>query len=288
MRIAVAGTGTAAGEVVVPWLRQSGHEVVDLRRPASTSPDAAALAEAVTGCEVALHLAGTPGRLARRRPWRRGGEGSEGVRLLASAAEAAGVHRLVTTSSSLLYADQGPSWITESSPVCVTSATEPTSESEHAVQRFADAPCRVGVVLRLGLVLGDSTTARWSVRAAQRRRPVGLGDPEGFMHVVHSDDVGPAVDAALEAPSGIYNVGSEPPRRRELVAALAEAAGLTGCALLGPVRGRWAGADAEPLGRSLRVSSSRFQAQTGWSPCRRSVDRSWFDPSPASRRLAVR
>ena len=126
------------------------------------------------------------------------------------------------------------------------------------------------------------------MRAAQRRRPVGLGDPDGFMHVVHSDDVGPAVDAAMRAPSGTYNVGSEPPRRRELVAALAEAAGLTDCALLGPVRGRWAGAHAEPLGRSLRVSSTRFQAQTGWSPRRLSVDRSWFEPDPASRRLAVR
>lgn len=288
MRVAVAGTGTAVGEVVTPWLRRAGHEVVELGAPAATILDVDRLAATIDGCEAVLHLAGAPARLAAPRPRRRRAGGvSQGVQLLASAAEVAGVHRLVTTSSSLLYADHGSSWITESSSVCVTSATEPASVGEHAVQRFAETPCRAGVVLRLGLVLGDSSLTRWSMRAAQRRRPVGLGDPDGFMHVVHSDDVGPAVDAALRAPTGTYNVGAEPARRSELIGALADAAGLSGCALLGPVRRRWAGARAEPLGRSLRVSSSAFRAQTGWSPRHRGIDLSWFEP-PAWQPLAVR
>lgn len=287
MKVAVAGSGTAVGLVVTPSLRASGHEVVDLA-PADLR-DVDALSALVDGCEAVLHLAGAPAHLAAPLPWRRGGDGgSTGVRLLAQAAGVAGVHRLVTTSSSLLYADQGSAWIDEQSPVCVTSATEGTTEGEHAVQRFAATPCSAGVVLRLGLVLGDSPLARWSVRAARRRRPVGLGDPDGFMHVVHSDDVGPAVDAALDAPTGTYNVGAEPVRRAELVAAVAEAVGLPGCALLGPVRTRWAGARAEPLGRSLRVSSATFQAGTGWVPRRHHVDRAWFDPPATRHGLALR
>jgi nucleoside-diphosphate-sugar epimerase len=289
VRVAVVGTGSAVGAVVVPWLHRSGHEVVDLGPPQLWG-EGERLVDALAGCGAVLHLAGAPARLDPRplRGRRPGAHRADVVRRIVRSAEVAGVRRVVATSSSLLYADQGADWITEGSSVCVTSATEPASDCEHAVQRFAGAPCRSGVVLRLGLLLGDSSLTRWSVRAAERGRPVALGDPEGYMHVVHSDDVGPAVEAALGAPSGTYNVGAEPVRRQDLLAVLADAAGRARCRLLGPWGRRWAGPGAEPLGRSLRVSSAAFRTELGWSPEHDDLDLAWFEPALDGTRLGVR
>jgi nucleoside-diphosphate-sugar epimerase len=280
VRLAVAGTSTALAEVATPWLQEAGHEIVDVERPLRVSSDVDGLAAAMRGCDAVLHLTGTPARLESR--WRRPGRRqdarrSDRVHRLARAAEVSGVRHVVAASSSLLYADQGTDWITERSPVCVTGATEPASIGELVVQRFADAPCRSGVVLRAGLLLGDSSLTRWSLLAAERGQPVGLGDPDGFMHVLHSDDLGPAILAALTVGSGTYNVGAEPVRRSGLLGALARAVGRPRCELLGPLRGWWAGPLAEPLGRSLRVSSAAFGAGTGWSPRHESVTSGWFE-----------
>jgi nucleoside-diphosphate-sugar epimerase len=160
--------------------------------------------------------------------------------------------------------------------VCVTAATEPVSVGEHAVQRHAGT-CRTGVVLRMGLVVGDSPLTRWSLRAAAAGRPVGFGDPEGFVHLVHSDDVGAAVAAALDAPSGVYNVGAEPVRRAELADGCAAAVGRDGGAFLGSWTSRLGRERLEPLRRSLRVSSARFSDATGWAPRRDRLDAGWFE-----------
>lgn len=285
MRVAVVGAGCAVGRAVVPWLRREGHQVIDVPVP---SAEVEQLAAAVAGCDAVLHLAGAAARLSGR--WRHRGHPRHPDRTsrLVRAAEVAGVHRVVATSSSLLYADNGDDWITEESALCVTSATEPASESEHLVQRFAGAPCRHGVVLRLGLMLGDSPLTRWSVSAAERGRPVALGDPDGYLHLVHSADVGPAVEAALAAPSGTYNVGAVPVRRREVLATLADATGVPLCRQLGPLRVRWAGQRAEPLGRSLRVSSEAFRTQLGWRPRHDQVDLGWFEAALRLPRLSLR
>jgi nucleoside-diphosphate-sugar epimerase len=105
---------------------------------------------------------------------------------------------------------------------------------------------------------------------------VRLGPPEAWAHVVHGDDVGPAVLAALGAPSGIYNVGAEPVRRSDLVHGLA-AAGRDRVGLVGPLVRRMRGVRVEPLTRSLRVSSDRFTAHTGWTPSWREFDASWLE-----------
>ena len=112
----------------------------------------------------------------------------------------------------------------------------------------------------MGLVLGDSTLTRWSLRAAAAGRPVGLGAPRATSHVIHSDDVGGAVAGARStAPSGVYNVGAEPVRRADLVARVrrAQSAG-TAASFVGPLMSRLGGPRLEPLARSLRVSSDRF------------------------------
>jgi nucleoside-diphosphate-sugar epimerase len=180
-----------------------------------------------------------------------------------------------------MYADQGPEWITERSPLCVTTLTEPASMDEVAVQTFV-SPCRDGVVLRMGLVLGDpGTTRSWLRAVAMRRTPTG--EDEGFTHVLHVDDVAPAVHAALDAPSGIYNVGAAPVRRSELLETCSTAAGrrALGVGVAQAWAAGWRGRQLEPMTRSLRVSSSAFMGTTGWAPRRESFDGSWLEAASA-------
>jgi nucleoside-diphosphate-sugar epimerase len=229
------------------------------------------------GCDAVVHLSpALPVGLRARwqGSWRAADlSWSEGVRRLAAAARGAGVRRFVHQSVSYLYADGGPDWIDEDSALGVTRATEPVSVGELVVQEFA-SPCRTGVVLRTGLLVGDSDLTRWSLRCTAQGRAVGLGDPDGFAHLLHSDDLGGALVAALDAPTGTYNVGAEPVLRRAFVDACAAAAAFLG---------RWssAGPRLEPLARSLRVSSSRFSQVTGWVPRRVRVSAGWFAAAAA-------
>jgi nucleoside-diphosphate-sugar epimerase len=141
---------------------------------------------------------------------------------------------------------------------------------------------RVGVVLRFGTIIGDDALTRWQLRLARNGRPIGIGEPSGWTHPVHTDDLGRAVTAALTVPSGVYNVGAEPVLRSALVRGFAEAAGRREGAFLRGLMRRLAGPRLEPLARSLRVSSARFAAQAGWTPGRPSFDPSWFDVVQAS------
>lgn len=266
------------GRSAVPALTGAGHDIVRLPENGALL-DVSRMAAVMGGCDVLLNLAGqvpVGGVAGRRRAWRRHDLlRSEGVRRLVEAARVAGVRRIVHQSHSLVYADQGAEWVTEQSPLGVTPATEPAAVGEAAVQGF-DGCARVGVVLRMGLVLGDSGLTRWSLRMCAQGRPIGCGDPDGYAHVIHSDDVGSAIECALTAPSGTYNVGAEPVRRAELVGAYAAAVGRSGGTFLPSWRQRWADERLEPLRRSLRVSSAQFTSATGWSPRRREVELSWL------------
>ena len=139
----------------------------------------------------------------------------------------------------------------------------------------------------MGLVLGDSGLSRWLLRGVADGRPIGFGAPDGFTHVIHSDDVGSAVVAALDAPSGTYNVGASPVRRAELIDGHAAAVGRRRGEFVGPLRARLAGGRMEPLARSLRVGSAQFSRATGWTPRRDTFDVSWLEaagvPQPALR-----
>lgn len=285
MRVAVAGADSVVGRCAVPGLEAAGHEVVRLGLPMGSLLDVDTTSAAMRGCDALVNLSAQipVGPAARwRRTWRTHDLlRSEGVRRLVLASRAAGVRRVVHQSVSFVYADQGHDWVTEESPICVTSATEPASVGELVVQDFGST-CRVGVVLRMGLIIGDSVLSRWSLRAAAHGRPVGLGSPDGYIHVIHSDDVGGAVSAALSVPSGVYNVGAEPVRRRDLVAGYAEAVGQDHGTFLGPMMTRLAGPRLEPLARSLRVSSDRFTGATGWVPVRADFDAGWLDAASAA------
>jgi nucleoside-diphosphate-sugar epimerase len=289
---------------VVPELGGAGHEVVGLARTpekarllrdaGATAVPASLLdhdglvamfdgADAV--CNFATHV---PVGLAAFRPgaWRANDRlRTDGVRRVVNAARAAGVRRVVQESVSFLYADQGDDWIDEDAPLDITRATEPACVGESHVQDYR-CESRVGVVLRLGTIVGDDPLTRFELRTLRQGHPIGLGAPEGWAHVVHTDDLGPAVLAALGAPSGVYNVGAQPVRRHDLIGGFSMAAGRESIDFMSPLLRRLGGVRLEPLGRSLRVCSERFTAATGWTPRRATFGPSWLES--ARRREALR
>jgi nucleoside-diphosphate-sugar epimerase len=295
LRVAVTGATGVIGTSAVRALLAAGHDVVALARTPEkaarlrdmgAAPVTTALTDHVglTGmfegadavCNFATHIPVGFSAIFQTA-WRANDRlRTEGVRRIVEAARDAGVRRVVQESVSFLYADQGDAWITEDSPVEINPATEPASVAETHVQQYA-CGSRTGVSLRFGLIVGDDDMTRWQLRAASQGRPVGLGHPDGWLHAIHTDDLGSAVVAALHVPSGTYNVGAEPVLRADYVAAYAEAAGRRSVGFMGPVLSRLAGPRAEPLARSLRVSSEHFTAMSGWAPRHATFDASWFD-----------
>lgn len=295
MRVAVTGATGVIGTSAVSALVAAGHEVVALARTPEKADRVRALGATpeVTGlgdheglvglfdgadavCNFATSIpVGYAGALPGA--WRTNDRlRIDGVRRVVAAARDAGVRRIVQESISFLYADHGDDWVTEASPLDITPATEPATVAEAQVQEYR-CGSRAGVVLRFGLIVGDDPMTRWQLRSAARGRPIGMGHPEGWLHPVHTDDLGPAVVAALTAPSGVYNVGAEPVQRGDYVQAYADAVGRDAIGFLGPVLSRLAGARSEPLARSLRVSSEHFTSSTGWSPQHVKFDSTWFE-----------
>ena len=295
VRVVVSGGTGVLGRSAVRALLSAGHRVEVVARSAANVSlvesmgavarrgdifDSGSLVSLLRGADAVVNLAThvpTGHAAVFRTAWRQ----NDALRTRAApgivaAAHRAGVRRVVQESISFVYADHGDGWITEQSPIEITAATEPVAVAEAAVQDYC-CDSRAGVLLRFGLLVGDDPQTRFWLRAAAHGRPVGIGSPDSWTSLLHTDDVGSAVAAALHAPSGVYNVGAEPVRRAELVEGFAKAVGAAEGTFLGPVLRRLAGPRLEPLTRSLRMSSDHFAASTGWRPERRAFDPSWFD-----------
>jgi nucleoside-diphosphate-sugar epimerase len=305
VRVVVSGGTGVIGRAAVRSLVAAGHDVDVLSRSADNTAliedlgarprtgdlfDRASLEQLFVAADAVVNLAShVPVGYAAAWPtaWRQNDAlRTEAVANVVAAARAAGVRRLVQQSVSYVYADKGDGWIREQDPIEITPATEPPAVGESHVLDFGSSS-RAGVVLRFGTIVGDDPMTRFTLKAAACGRPVGLGRADQWSHLVHTDDLGPAVVAALHAPRGVYNVGAEPVLRGELVDGYAKAVGADSGAFMGPVLRRLAGPRIEPLTRSLRVCSEYFSAQTGWMPRRPTFDPAWFDvatqPAAAAR-----
>lgn len=295
VRVVVSGGTGVIGRAAVRSLLAAGHDVDVLSRSPENATviealgarprsadlfDVAALERLYAGADAVVNLASrVPVGYAAAWPhaWRRHDAlRTTAVANVVAAARAAGVRRVIQESVSFLYADHGDAWITEQDSIEITPATEPAAVGEAHVLGFGSSS-RVGVALRFGSIVGDDDLTRFWLRAAANRRPVGVGRPDQWCHLVHTDDLGSAVVAALHAPRGAYNVGAAPVRRAELVDGYAKAVGAESGAFMGPVLRRLAGPRVEPLTRSLRVSSEHFASQTGWQPRRPTFDAAWFE-----------
>jgi nucleoside-diphosphate-sugar epimerase len=261
MRIMVAGATGVVGRLLVPLLREAGHEVAGTTRnperlaaldALGAQPlvmdalDAGSVTTAVklAAPDVVIHqltdLAGLNfAGNARLR--------IAGTRHLVDAALAAGVGRMIAQSISWVVAP-GDTPATESEPLA-QDATPGVRELESDV---AEMP--VGVVLRYGLLYGPGTWfARDGLRADEARAGK-LGATARVQSFVHVHDAALAAVAALGWPTGVVNVvDDEPAPATEWVPAFAAAVGAPEQRLTRP----------ENAGRPISNAHARA---LGWSP----------------------
>lgn len=295
MKVFLTGATGVLGRSAARALLADGHQVSGVARTAEkaatladagVSPvtvhlfDVAGLAGALAGfdavCNLATHI---PVGLAAMRSssWRVNDRlRSEGSRSVVAASRAAGVPRLVQESISAVYAEAGDEWLTENSPISVTRALEPTVLAESNALSFTDAQSDA-VVLRFGTLVGDDAMTRWLVSRARAGRPIGFGKAGQWAHLVHAEDAGTAVVAALHTSAGVYNVGADPVRREDMLRVYGEIAGRE-ADFMPRLMMRLAGERAEPLSRSQRVSSGKLHERTGWKPAHPVFEPNWVTP----------
>ena len=297
MNVFLTGETGAIGPATERGLLEKGHRV---RAVARTDEKAAQLraqgaepvvidlfdgdaAKAVLeGCDAVMHLATNVPRL-RRMSSKKGWEThnrlrTEATENLVDAALTNGATTFVKESVSFVYPDGGDAWIDETTPPDESIAMlQPTLEGERMVDRFT-AEGRRGIVLRFGSFYGP--TARMvdeALRLARFRMSMIGGKPEAYVSSIHTDDVASASVAALDAPSGIYNVVEDDPvTRREYLDEFSDAFGV---ARLRPMP-TWlvkaaSGSAAAAVIRSWRVSNKKLRDATGWSPKFPSVREGW-------------
>lgn len=297
VKVFVTGATGVLGTYAAQALLADGHAVSGLARgadkahrleAAGVSPvlvhlfDGNALEKAFGDVDVVCNLVtAIPVGMTALRPgaWRVNDRlRTQGSRLVARAAERAGVRRLVQESVSFLYAAAGDQWVTEESSLAVTGALEPAAVAETNALTF-DSACREAVVLRFGNLVGDDAATRWRLDRARAGRPVGLGRPQDWAHLVHPEDAGTAVAAAVQAPSGVYNVGADPVRRDAVAAVFAEIVHRP-VTYLPRLAVKMAGERLEPLTRSHRISSTKLHEMTGWKPAHPVFQADWVTRPP--------
>ena len=91
---------------------------------------------------------------------------------------------------------------------------------------------------------------------------------KGFVSAIHTDDVASAAVAALDVPSGIYNVADdEPLTKREYVDAFGAAFGLKKLRIPPAWMAQLVtGSSSKAVTRSWRISNRKLKEAAGWAP----------------------
>ena len=285
MQLFVTGGTGAIGGHAVPALVAAGHSVRALARndakarvlaaqgaePVQVSLfDRDGLTDAFAGCDGVVNLASAlPSTTAfiRAKAW----QGCQRIRTEGSAAVVdaalrAGVDVLIQESVAMIYADGGDRWLDESSPVEHYPISAGNHAAEASARRFTESGGR-GVVLRFGLFYGPGAAHSEQLLALARwHYGFAPGRAESYVSSIYLADGAAAVVAALELPSGVYNVvDDEPVTKREHALAITDGVGKRPW-VKGP--GRLAlllGNRTTSLTRSLRVSNRKLRS-AGWEP----------------------
>lgn len=296
MRVFVSGATGVVGKRTVPLLVSQGHSVTALvRNPAASDRlkrggsetavadlfDAASLKRAVAGHDViinlATHMPSSSFKMLFRRSWRENDRiRTEGVANLVDAALACGVPTFIQESFAPTYPDRGDEWIDERTPLQPSDYNRTVVDAERSVARFNDRGGR-GVILRFAAFYGPDAMQVKTIIDSLRKGWAALpGGPERFMSSISHDDAATAVLAALNAPSGAYNVGDdEPVRRAVYFGTLAQQLGLKPPRFLPGWITPLLGSVGEAMARSLRVSNRKLKETTQWVPRFPSVHEGW-------------
>jgi UDP-glucose 4-epimerase len=283
--IVITGPTGVIGRRTVHHLLAAGHDVTGVTRSAAGRErlealgaraveadvfDEESLRRAVEGAEAVVNLLThipTVDRMGDPSAWAENDRlRSEASATIARAAKGAGVRRLVQESIAFVYADGGDAWLDEDAPVAGGGVTTTALTAERNAHELFDGDT---VVLRFGLFTGpDSGSSQAALEAARAGASVAVGPPGAYRPMLWLDDAATAVDAALRAPAGTYNVAdTDPPTNAEIDAALAAAAGVDALRPQPP--------QDSPLARSQRVSNRRLREATGWAPRLRAGTEAW-------------
>jgi nucleoside-diphosphate-sugar epimerase len=292
-KIFVSGATGVLGRRVVAKLVAAGFDVTGLARSSSKHADLAVLGvrpitvdlfdraavhAAVAGHDVVFNLATAipvGERASDPSAWKDNDRIRRvGSRNLVDAALAAGAVRYLQESIAFVYADGGERSLDESAPIAAAGATDAALVAEAEAARFATHG-RAGIALRFGQFYGfDSDHTVQAIEAALAGRPVELGPEWAYRSSVTTDDAASAVLAALDAPSGVYNVVDDMPLSRgDYVDALAEALEVPSPTSRSAILDL--PAELSVMARSLRVSNARFKETTGWQPSAPSAWEGW-------------
>jgi nucleoside-diphosphate-sugar epimerase len=286
MKLFVAGATGVLGRPAVRALIAAGHEVRGIARAEEKAAmlrgygaepvtvdlfDPGALKDAAAGSDVVINLATHIPPLSKAAlpgAWNENSRiRTEGSRNLVDAALSAGASRYIQEAICFMYKDHGAGWIDENAPMAVPKFALSLLDAEREAKRFADGG-GAGVVLRFAQFYAPGAVHTTSmIKLAKARIAPALGDPDGYMPMIHIDDAASAVVAALDAPSGAYNVVEDNPlSKRGLAQAVAHALDTKPPHHLPKVVGKAAGSKTDYMLRSQRVSNRRFKDATGWSP----------------------
>ena len=303
MRAFVAGATGVVGRRVVPELVRRGHEVTAVARSAEKARaleragatavvvdlfDAARVRRALDAHDVVINLAThipSGARLLFPSAWRENDRvRRDASRVLAEAALVAGASRFIQESFALIYPDLGDDWIDESVPVAPAPHARSTGDAERSALRFAEGG-GTGVALRFAGFYGPDSPQFAQMAEALRRGWAPLpGAPAAYWPALSHDDAASAVLAALELPSGIYNVADDRPLPRGVL--MEETARALGAARVRHLP-RWVerlmGSIGETIGRSQRLSNRKLRDASGWRPRWPSAIEGWRETISAMR-----
>lgn len=285
MKLFVAGATGVLGTRAVAQLLRAGHSVTAIARTpekasavrgAGATPvtvdlfDADAITAAVAGHDAVVNLAThipAVAKAARNSAWAENSRiRTDGARNLVDAAVAAKATHYVQESISFFYLDGGTDWVHEDSLIEVPPFASAFQIAEAHAMRFADSGGS-GVGLRFAMFYGAGAShTTFQLKTAKRGVSPFPGPKDGYQTCLHLDDAATAVVAALDIPSGIYNVSEDQPAtRRELTEAIAGALGRRpGFAVPGVTK--LGGAKTSYLARSIRVSNRKFRDASDWTP----------------------
>jgi nucleoside-diphosphate-sugar epimerase len=291
VRVLLIGSTGVLGRQAAPRLLAAGHAVTGLARNDERAKAVAALGlepvvadlfdvdsmvKAVDGQEAVLNLA-TRIPVTARAMMRGMAENDrvriEGSRALVEAALGSDVRVIVQEGVSFVYAEGGDAELDEDAPIDPAPPLRSSLTAHENVARFAADSGRVGVRLRIAAMIGDDPMAHMLLRLAKLRAPVMFGDAAGWFTPIRPADAAAGAVAALNAPSGVYNLGAEPVRKSDFAAVVAKAAGVRRGRTMSD---RFMIGQLKAFGRSQRVSSARLTEATGWRPERPTIEPDWF------------
>src|SRR4051812_1201455 len=232
MRIFIAGGTGVLGRASVRPLIEAGHSVRCTARDKQKAafvrslgaepievdlynPDA--VRSAIAGCDAVLRLTTKIPPLMHvrsRAAWEENNRlRTEGARILVDAALASQVAVYLHESITFVYQDGGDHWLTEHSPTDSVNAEilKAALDGELEAQRFTQSGGR-GIVLRFAAFYGpDSPSTLDMLALAKKRMLFHAGRGMNYFSSIYTVDAGRAVAAALNVPTGTYNISDDEP-----------------------------------------------------------------------------